>query len=47
MNMRLKTANPIDNSATMVYKTISLVNSFFMARSFSDLLRLDDHPIRV
>jgi len=28
------TANPNDNSATVVCKTISLVVSFFMARSF-------------
>jgi hypothetical protein len=33
MSMRLKTANPMDNSATVVCKTISLVASFLMALS--------------
>ena len=33
MNMKLVIANPNDNSATMVCKTISLVPSFFMGRS--------------
>jgi hypothetical protein len=33
MSIKLNTANPIDNSATMVCKTISLFASFFMARS--------------
>jgi hypothetical protein len=43
MNIRLNTANPIDNNATMVCKTISLAVSFFMARSFTGSLKLDDH----
>ena len=33
MSKKLITANPNDNSATMVCKTISLVPSFFMGRS--------------
>jgi len=34
MSKKLMTANPNANSATVVCKTISLVVSFFMARSF-------------
>ena len=37
MSIKLNTANPIANNATVVCKTISLVPSFFMGRS---LLRL-------
>jgi len=33
MSMKLNTANPMDNSATVVCKTISLVPSFFMGWS--------------
>ena len=33
MSNKLITANPNDNSATVVCKTISLVPSFFMGRS--------------
>ena len=33
MSIKLVTANPNDNSATMVCKTISQVPSFFMGRS--------------
>ena len=33
MSNKLITANPNDNSATVVCKTISLVTSFFMGRS--------------
>ena len=33
MNIKLVTANPNDNSDTMVCKTISQVTSFFMGRS--------------
>jgi hypothetical protein len=33
MSKKLITANPNDNSATVVCKTISLVPSFFMGRS--------------
>jgi hypothetical protein len=43
MNIKLNTANPIDNNATMVCKTISLAGSFFMARSFPGSLKVDDH----
>jgi hypothetical protein len=33
MSIKLNTANPIDNSATMVCKTISLVPASFMGWS--------------
>jgi hypothetical protein len=40
MSNKLNAANPIANNATMVCKTISLVASFFMARSFPDSQKL-------